>query len=359
MSNLLRTQLFEEHVALNAKIVPFAGWEMPIQYSSVKDECLAVRNEVGIFDVSHMGEFMITGPEAVDYVDYLITNDFKNSPVGKAVYSPLCNSHGTIIDDLICYKLTDNKVLVCVNASNIDKDFKWFSDNKKNFKCELVNDSNNYSLIAIQGPKSVEHLKKIGFKLNFDQIEYYGVCETQLNGEPIILARTGYTGEDGFEVFGSHNSIKSIWAQFIKNKILPCGLAARDVLRLEVCYPLYGHELNDTITPLDAGLKWTVKSDKIKFIGKEAIEGSTPKYKLLKITVDKGIPREGYEILQNNRVIGKVTSGTMSVVLGKGIAFGLVEAQNFKPSEEIFVNIRNKLYGATINKKPFLTGGHK
>ena len=248
----LKTHLYDEHVKLGAKIVPFAGWDMPVQYTSVKDEVQAVRQSVGVFDVSHMGEFFVEGPDAELFVDHLVTNDILNAPSGKAIYSPLCRHNGTVIDDLIVYKLSPGRVLVCVNASNIDKDFSWFKENHKNFNCRLENRSGDFSLLAIQGPKSFETLRTLVNEL--PDIDYYSVIESSLENNPIIIARTGYTGEDGFEVFGSHQSIISLWKKLKEQNVTPCGLAARDVLRLEVCYPLYGHELNDELTPYDASL---------------------------------------------------------------------------------------------------------
>ena len=320
---------------------------------------LAVRENVGVFDVSHMGEFFITGNQALEFVDYLVTNDIKSSPMKKAIYSPLCRENGTIIDDLIVYKLAENNILICVNAANIDKDFNWMSSQIEGFDCEITNKSSEFSLLAVQGPKTVETLKKIFENTNFDELEYYSIAnsEDKFNA---LLARTGYTGEDGFEIFADHKSIQLIWDKLIGLGVAPCGLGARDVLRLEVCYPLYGHELNDNVTPLDSGLKWTVKFNKEKFIGKQSLESYQAKYKLIRFTLDKGIPREGYS-LENNRgeKVGEVTSGTMSVVLNKGIAIARVEKNLYSDDDEIVVDIRNKKYSVQINKKPFVAGGHK
>jgi aminomethyltransferase len=354
----LKTHLYDEHVKLGAKIVPFAGWDMPVQYTSVKDEVLAIRQNVGVFDVSHMGEFFLEGEDAEQFADQLVTNDILNSPTKKAIYSPLCREDGTVIDDLIVYKLAPGRVLICVNASNIDKDFNWIKSKHQDFKCKLTNRSDEYSLLALQGPKAYEILKPLVAEL--PDVEYYSVFETTFQGAPVIVARTGYTGEDGFEIFGSHATIQSLWQKFMALKVLPCGLASRDVLRLEVCYPLYGHELNDEVNPYDAGLGWTVKGAKPKFIGKEALTSKTAKYKLVKLILDKGIPREGYPVLNSkNEQIGVVTSGTMSVVLNKGVAFARIQIDK-APADEVFiVDIRQKPYPAQLTKKPFVTGGHK
>jgi aminomethyltransferase len=358
MTHLFKTHLYDEHVKLGGKIVPFAGWEMPVQYTSVKDEALAVRNSVGVFDVSHMGEFFIDGKDAEAFADYLVTNDILSAPQGKAIYSPLCRENGTVVDDLIVYKIAPGRVMICVNASNIDKDFEWMKTKKTGFDCTFTNLSNIFSLLALQGPKAYETLKS--FVNELPDLEYYSVFETSIGSNPVILARTGYTGEDGFEIFGHHQTIKDLWANLMKAGVTPCGLAARDVLRLEVCYPLYGHELNDEVNPYDAGLGWTVKNQKTKFIGKDVLQSKPAKYKLVKLQLEKGIPREGYPILNSqNEVIGHVTSGTMSVVLNKGICLARIQIDK-APSDEVFlVDIRNKAYPAQLVKKPFVTGGHK
>lgn len=356
MSNdLKRTSLYERHLALKAKMSPFAGFDMPVQYSSVKDEVIAVRQRAGIFDVSHMGEFFVRGPEAVKFVDEMVTNDFANAPVGKAVYSPLCRQDATVIDDLIAYKLSGDYVLICVNASNIQKDWTWLHSHVANYDCALVDRSQEFSLLALQGPDSLKMMKAAGFNVD-DNLEYYGVSIQ----EPCIIARTGYTGEDGFEIFGPHAQIISLWDRFLELGVMPAGLAARDVLRLEVCYPLYGHELNDSITPLDAGLKWTVKSAKPKFMGQESLMHYTPQKRLVKLSLEKGIPREHYPVLNSNGVqIGEVTSGTMSVTTNMGIAMALIDADQY-PKDEIFqIQIRSNIYPARLHKKAFHTGGHK
>jgi len=357
--SIQKTSLHEEHLSLNAKMAPFAGFDMPLQYSSVKEEVLAVRNNAGVFDVSHMGEFLVTGPEAVAFVDYIVTNDFQNAEMKKAVYSPLCRENGTVIDDLIAYKLAEDRVLICVNASNIEKDWNWISTKISDFKCELENQSNDYSLLAIQGPESEKILRSLGI-LTITELPYYSIAESNFQDQKLIIARTGYTGEDGFGIFSSHNFAKKLWKKLLDAGVKPCGLAARDVLRLEVCYPLYGHELNDEVTPLDSGLSWTVKMAKNKFIGKNALSNYKPRYQLVKLSLDKGIPREGYIVLDvNNNPIGRVTSGTMSVVTGKGIAMALIEKDKNPLDKKYLINIRNTNYEANYNAKAFITGGHK
>ncbi len=354
-----RTSLHAKHLALKAKMAPFAGYDMPIQYTSVKDETLAVRQSVGVFDVSHMGEFFVEGPEAHAFIDSIITNDFLGAGANKAVYSPLCREDGTVIDDLIAYKLSPERALICVNASNIQKDWDWISSKHKGFNCKLSNKSEDYSLLALQGPKTTEIMSKLEL-LPHGEFPYYSVSEAKHQGETVILARTGYTGEDGFEIFCSHTKAAQLWDKMLSIGVTPCGLAARDVLRLEVCYPLYGHELNDHLTPLDAGLKWTVKFARPKFIGREALQNLKPKYKLVKLLVDKGIPRQGYPVLNSQgEVIGEVTSGTLSVTINQGICLALVESARYPGDDKFLINIRNKNYEATPKTKAFVTGGHK
>lgn len=355
-----KTSLYEEHLGLGAKMVDFAGWEMPIQYKNLKEEVLAIRNDVGVFDVSHMGEFFVQGKDALKFVDFVVTNDITNAEMGKAIYSPLCREDGTIIDDLIVYKLAPESLMICVNASNIEKDFSWLEKNISNFDCTITNRSSEFSLVALQGPRSYEVLKTLNLGFEVKDLDYYSIQAYKDEEQEILIARTGYTGEDGFEIFADHKTLKNIWSHLMQQNVKPCGLGARDVLRLEVCYPLYGHELNDQVTPLDSGLKWTVKLNKGNFIGKTTLESYQPKYQLVKLTLDKGIPREGYKVENDNgEVIGEISSGTMSVVLGQGIALARVEKKLYSSEMKINVDIRGRKYPANINKKPFVVGGHK
>jgi aminomethyltransferase len=357
----MKTALYDSHKDLGAKLVDFAGWEMPIQYKNLKEEVIAVRERVGVFDVSHMGEFFIDGTDAIKFTDEMVTNDIANADNLKAIYSPLCRENGTIIDDLIVYKLTDEKIMICVNASNIDKDFNWFKKFSKDYDVKLTNRSSSFSLLAVQGPDTFKMLKSIDLEADLQDIEYYSIQTTDLSQEtPILFARTGYTGEDGFEIFGPHDYIQRIWDRLIKAGVSPCGLGSRDVLRLEVCYPLYGHELSDDVTPLDCALKWTVKLNKPQFNGKKALQDYNSNSRLIKFTLDKGIPREGYKILNSeNEEIGFVTSGTMSVILNKGIAIARVQKDKYNKDENYQVEIRNKKMPIITTTKAFVSGGHK
>jgi aminomethyltransferase len=340
-------------------MVPFSGFEMPVQYQNLKDEVLAVRQHCGMFDVSHMGEFWVTGTDALSFVDSIVTNDIFNAPTGKAIYALLLNQDAKILDDLIVYKLSHDKILICVNAGNIEKDWEWILSQKGQFQCELTNKSEETSLIALQGPESEKHLIQILKNTEISKMEYYSVIEMSFQNEVITIARTGYTGEDGFEIFASHKSIQNLWNLFLNNGVKPCGLGARDVLRLEVCYPLYGHELNEKLNPYDVGLKWPVKINKKYFVGQNILKNYTSTKSLIKISLEKGIPRADYAVIQNNQIIGVITSGTMSVVTGKGIALALIDKNKFKENDSLFVDIRGNQFPAELNKKPFVSGGHK
>ncbi|MCT4642312.1 MAG: glycine cleavage system aminomethyltransferase GcvT [Bacteriovoracaceae bacterium] len=355
-----KTFLYEKHLELNAKMVDFSGWQMPIQYKNLKEEVLAVRQNVGVFDVSHMGEFLLTGKDALSFVDYLVPNDIKEADINKAIYSPLCREDGTIIDDLIIYKLSETKILICVNAANIEKDYNWIKDQIGKRNVKLSDLSKNYSLLALQGPNSYETLKSIDMTSMIRDIDYYSIQVFNESNVPFMFARTGYTGEDGFEIFADHQFISKLWDKLIKAGVTPCGLGARDVLRLEVCYPLYGNELSDKVTPLDSSLKWTVKMYKSDFIGRTALVDYTAKSRLIKLQLDKGIPRSGYFVLNSNKQpIGVITSGSMSVMLEQGIAIARVDKNLYQNEEELFVEIRSKHYNAKVVKKAFYSGGHK
>lgn len=353
-----RTSLYDSHIDLGARMAEFGGFEMPIQYSNLKSEALSVRNAVGMFDVSHMGEFFVSGKEAVRFVDFLMTNDIASAPVGKAVYSPMCREDGTVVDDLISYKLSPELVMICVNAANIAKDWNWISSKTGAFDVKLADRSDDYSLIALQGPKAFETLKSIDERL--EDIDYYSVQIREEGEMPVIYARTGYTGEDGFEIFAPHQAIMGLWSKLLSKDVTPCGLGARDVLRLEVGFPLYGQEIKDDLTPLDCGLKWTVKFSKESFVGKQALETAQSKYSNVKLALEKGIPRAGYEVInENGEVVGEVTSGSMSVVLERGVAMARVQKEKYNPKTDLYVNIRSKKYQAKRHKGPFVNGGHK
>ncbi len=356
---LKQTSLHAEHLKLGALMVPFADFDMPIHYSSVKDEIAAVRTSSGIFDVGHMGEFFITGVDATAFADYLVTNDIQTPPMGKAIYSPLCREDGTVVDDLLVYKIASDRILLCVNASNMTKDWEWVNSHKHLFRVKVENHSDEYSLLALQGPRSEEILKRLGL-LPSGEFPYYSVKEIKFDGRPLILARTGYTGEDGFELFCSHEACKKLWPAILECGAKPCGLGSRDVLRLEATYPLYGHEIHDHVTPLDANLKWTVKMNKKIFIGKESLAHYRPHYRQVKLSITGGVPRQGYTVENaSGMTIGTISSGTHSPTLGAGIALAHIEIEKFPADKNFLINIRGKKIQAKFHDEPFVKGGHK
>ncbi len=355
MLTLKKTALIDEHKALNARLVDFAGFEMPIQYESIIKEHNEVRTNLGIFDVSHMGEFLVSGEDSLKFLNYLVPNDIqKIEQPGKGLYTQLCNESGGTVDDLIIYHLDDH-FLVVVNASNIDKDWKWFNNHINGFNVKLKNVSNNMSLLAVQGPNAVNALSSI-LNVDLKEQKYFDIKKY----DSYIVARTGYTGEDGFEIFiDDENKAVSLWQQLIKLGAIPCGLGARDTLRLEAAYPLYGHELDDVISPLEAGLGWSIKLDKsVDFIGKQVLlkqkqEGLQKKLICLKIN-DKLIARQGYKVYnQNKEEIGIVCSGSQGISVGYPIATAFVSPQYAEVNKELLVGIRDRFIAATIVQRPF------
>ncbi len=357
-----RTALFDKHVALGAKIVPFAGFEMPVQYSGVTQEHFAVREKVGIFDVSHMGQFYIEGPTAKDLLQFVTTNNVENLENGKAQYSCLPNGNGGIVDDLIVYKMADQKYFVVVNASNIDKDWNHISKYNEKFGATMTNVSDNTSLIAIQGPKAAETLQKLT-STNLSEIPYYHFTVGNVAGvENVIISNTGYTGSGGFEIYFNNQFAEKLWdaiseagAEF---GLIPCGLAARDTLRLEKGFCLYGNDIDDTTSPMEAGLGWITKFEK-DFVDKALFqkqkeEGVTRKLVGFEMQ-ERAVPRHDYLVVDaDGKEIGKVTSGTMSPMKNIGIGIAYVDAPNFKIGSDIFIQIRNKNIPAKVVKMPFV-----
>jgi aminomethyltransferase len=329
-------------------MVDFSGFSMPVIYTSIKDEALSVRKKSGVFDVSHMGEFFVKGKDSLKFLNFLLPNQMDVN-IGKAVYSTMLNESGMILDDLIVYRLGQEEFLLCVNAGNIDKDWNWITGKISDFDCQIFNRSNEFSLLALQGPESEKELLKV---LNIQDIKNLAPFEVLQTNE-LIIARTGYTGEDGFEIFGNHEAISKMWDNFIANGVIPCGLGARDVLRLEVCYPLYGQDLSENWGPLDAGLKWTVKLEK-DFIGKSKLS-EIPNKKLIKLTLPKAIARTGHKIvnMDQQKEIGEITSGTMSPLLAKSIALGIVDSKEFSEAKKLGIEIRGKIFEAQLVSKPF------
>ncbi|MFZ2324822.1 MAG: glycine cleavage system aminomethyltransferase GcvT [Ignavibacteriaceae bacterium] len=355
------TKFYNIHKNLGAKIVEFAGFEMPIQYSSIIAEHNSVRNSVGVFDVSHMGEVFVKGEKAVDFVQYITVNDASKLFPGRVQYSAMCYEDGGIVDDLLVYRVSKDEFMLVINASNIDKDFEWMQKNNK-FDVELKNQSDEYSLLAIQGPNSLKTLQKLTDE-KID-LEYYHFKKMNLIGSEVIVSRTGYTGEIGYEIYftGDEKVAEDFWNKLFEAgkefNIKPIGLAARDSLRLEMGYCLYGNDIDQNTNPLEAGLGWITKLSKTEFIGQKALltvkEQGTNK-KLVALTSDEKIfPRHGYDITYNHNKVGTITSGTLSPVLDKPIAMGYVEKQYSEIGSEVDFMIRGKEVPAKIVKLPFV-----
>lgn len=356
-----RTKFYNIHKNLGAKIVEFAGFEMPIQYSSIIAEHNSVRNSVGVFDVSHMGEVFVKGEKAVDFVQYITVNDASKLFPGRVQYSAMCYENGGIVDDLLVYRVSKDEFMLVINASNINKDFEWMQKNNK-FDVELKNQSDEYSLLAIQGPNSLKTLQKLTDE-KID-LEYYHFKKMNLIGSEVIVSRTGYTGEIGYEIYftGDEKVAEDFWNKLFEAgkefNIKPIGLAARDSLRLEMGYCLYGNDIDQNTNPLEAGLGWITKLSKTEFIGQKALltvkEQGTNK-KLVALTSDEKIfPRHGYDITYNHNKVGTITSGTLSPVLDKPIAMGYVEKQYSEIGSEVDFMIRGKEVPAKIVKLPFV-----
>jgi aminomethyltransferase len=357
-----KTALYNKHVSLGAKIVPFAGFEMPVQYSGVTEEHFAVREKVGLFDVSHMGQFYVEGATAKDLLQFVTSNNVENLENGKAQYSCLPNGNGGIVDDLIVYKMEDNKYFVVVNASNIEKDWNHISKFNEKFGAKMTNISNETSLIAIQGPKATETLQKLT-DTNLSDIPYYHFTVGTVAGvENVIISNTGYTGSGGFEIYFDNSFAEKLWDDLTlageEFGIIPCGLAARDTLRLEKGFCLYGNDIDDTTSPLEAGLGWITKFDK-EFVDKEFLlkqkeEGITRKLVGFEMQ-EKAIPRHDYLVVDAaGNEIGKVTSGTMSPMKKVGVGLAYVATPKHKLGSEIFIQIRNKNIPAKVVKLPFV-----
>ena len=358
------TALTETHKVLGAKMVPFAGYLMPVSYEGINIEHKTVRKGVGVFDVSHMGEFLIEGPKALDLIQKVTSNDASKLVVNKAQYSYLPNETGGIVDDLIVYKLKEEQYLLVVNASNIDKDWNHISSYNKDFGATMYNISEDYSLLAVQGPKAIDTMQTLT-SIDLCAIKFYTFKIADFAGiKNVIISATGYTGSGGFEIYCKNDEVVQIWEKVFKVGadfgIKPIGLAARDSLRLEMGYCLYGNDISDTSSPLEAGLGWVTKFTKdfvnSKAIAKQKEVGVTRKLIAFELT-EKGIPRSGYNIVDTDgNIIGIVTSGTMSPSLGKGIGLGYVPIKFSKVETEIFIQIRKKVVLATIVKLPFYKG---
>lgn len=359
-----KTPLNKIHRQLGARMVDFGGWDMPVQYSGVIDEHLATRSAAGLFDVSHMGEIEVRGEKALDFIQELTVNDASKLVDGQVQYSAMCYPHGGVVDDVTLYRFSADRWLFCVNAANIDKDFDWMRqvfDQGDYPGVELVNRSDEFAQLALQGPKAEAILAKLT-SFDLKSIAYYRFAEGEVAGTPTIISRTGYTGEDGFELYFPAEAAESMWRAVMTagepEGLKPCGLGARDTLRLEMKYALYGHEINENITPLEAGLGWITKLDKPSFVGREALlrqkEAGIPRRLVGLQMTQPGIPREGYEVFAGEEQVGRVTSGTMSPSLKVGIALALVRPDCAAVGTQLSIGIRNRKVACQVVKTPFV-----
>ena len=359
--NIKSLQNEKFHVKNNAKMVPFAGYNMPMWYSSIADEHNCVREKVGIFDVSHMGEFFVSGEMAKDFLQMVTTNDINKLTKGKVQYSSILNRSGGIIDDLLVYDMGENKYILVVNASNMEKDFNWLNDNN-NLDVEIKNNSDDYSLFAVQGPKADKVCSKV-FNEELTNIKYYTFIEKQTSDfGNVIISATGYTGAGGFELYVKNEFAESLWNNIITKgnefKIQPIGLGARDTLRLEMGFCLHGNDIDDSINPIEAELDWICKKE-INFIGKKIVDrdrSNKPSKTLIGFElIEKGIPRKGYKIFNKEKeLVGEVTSGSISPYTKKAIGMGYVSYNENTISEKIYIEIRSKKVEAQIVKRPFI-----
>ena len=360
-ADLKRTPLNTRHRALGARMVPFGGWDMPVEYSGIADEHLAVRTQAGLFDVSHMGEVEVAGGDALEAIQRMTSNDASRLAVGQAQYSALTTPNGTFVDDLLVYRLADAHYLFVINASNIPKDVAWIQQEIASFGDAVsVNSSSRYALLAVQGPRAVEVLQPLtGVEL--DSIRYYWFASGEVANVRATISRTGYTGEDGFELFVSPQSAERVWDAVLEAGasagIRPVGLGARDTLRLEASMRLYGNDMDETTTVLEAGLGWAVGWDKAAFNGREALlrqraEGVSRKLVGFEM-VERGIARHGYEVYIGDEKVGAVTSGTMTPYLKKAIGMAYVPVEVSPPGTEIAIAVRDRRVVAKVVKMPF------
>ena len=357
-----KTKLYNVHQNLGAKLVDFAGYQMPIQYSSIIEEHKTVRSSVGVFDVSHMGEIFIRGEKALEFVQHITTNNAQKLNNGRVQYSAMCYEDGGIVDDLLVYRLSENEFMLVVNASNKDKDYEWMKKNNE-FDVEIVEESDEYTLLAVQGPDSKKVIQKI-CDADLESLDYYHFLQSKCVGVDMIVSRTGYTGELGYELYfkGDDKAAEQVWKKTFEAgaefNIKPVGLAARDSLRLEMGFCLYGNDIDKTTNPIEAGLGWITKLKKGDFIGRDVLlkvkeEGAKRKLVPM-LTEDRAFPRHGYEITSNGSKIGYITSGTVSPILNKPIALGYVDKEYANEDSAVNFLIRDKEIPAKIVKLPFV-----
>lgn len=351
-----RTCLYERHCQAGALIQPFGGFDMPIQYTSIIDEHNAVRQHCGVFDVSHMGEIVVTGPDAEKYVNHIFTNEITDAPIHKIYYGMMLYPDGGTVDDLLVYKMAPNHFFIVVNAANIDKDDAWMREQAHGFEITLDNKSDYYGQLAVQGPESPSVMEEV-LKIPCSELVFYTCKTLEIDGEEVIVSRTGYTGEDGFEIYGSTGFIVKQWNLLMaSHRCVPCGLGCRDTLRFEVGLPLYGDELSKDISPVMAGLSMFCKLDKPEFIGREALveqktNGVAQRLRSIELD-DKAVPRHGYTVLKDGKPVGLVTTGYRLISVDKSCAVALVDS-SLKLGDRVEILIRCKTFLGTIVKKKF------
>ena len=349
------TSLHDRHLGLHAKMIEYAGFHMPVSYTGITEEHLAVRTGMGIFDVSHMGEFLIEGKDALPFVNVLVTNII-TSDTSKVTYSLMCDEKGFVVDDLLVYVMKEDQILLVVNAGNIDKDFAWVTDQSASYNVTARNLSEDYGQVAIQGPIVHEHIQAM-LGLDGSDLSFMTYKVVPYMDQHIIFSRTGYTGEDGFEIYGKPELINDIWDKAIQYGVIPCGLGARDTLRFEANLPLYGHEISDAINPVEAGLNFAIKLDK-PFIGRDALVSykEAPKRKIVGLELlERNIPRHGYKVFDGEVEIGQITTGYLLPTLETPIANALIEIQYSALGTELSVQIRNNLVKARVRNRKFYT----
>ncbi len=361
--NEKKTCLYDRHVALGALMQPFGGFIMPIQYSSIIDEHNAVRHACGVFDVSHMGEVTVRGRDAERYVNHIFTNDVTDAPVGKIFYGMMLYDNGGTVDDLLVYKMGTDDFFIVINAANIDKDWAWMKEHVEGYEIDLQNLSEHYGQLAVQGPEAEKVVEEV-LALPCSELVFYTSKTIEADGETVIVSRTGYTGEDGFEIYGSHAFIGRQWDKLIESgRCKPCGLGCRDTLRFEVGLPLYGDELSADISPVMAGLSMFCKLDKPEFIGKEAVakqKADGVEKKIVGIELrDRAVPRHGYAVLHEGETVGEVTTGYQSISAEKSVCMALVDARFAKLGTELEVQIRRKTFPGVVVKKRFYDKHYK
>lgn len=358
-----RTCLYDKHVALGALMSPFAGFDMPIQYSSIIDEHNAVRTACGVFDVSHMGEAVITGPDAEKYVNHIFTNDTYAIEAGQVLYGMMLYPDGGTVDDLLVYKMGGNEFFLVINASNTDKDIAWMRDNAEGFNVNIEDASPRYGQLAVQGPEAERVVEEV-LGLACKELTFYTSKKVNVDGEEVIVSRTGYTGEDGFEIYCSPKLVADFWDKLMASgRCKPCGLGCRDTLRFEVGLPLYGNELSNEISPVMAGLSIFCKLDKDEFIGKDAIveqKANGVSRKVVGIELEgQAVPRHGYNVVCDGNVVGTVTTGYQSISTHKSVCMALVDAAHAKLGTPLEIQIRKKTFPGTVVKKRFYDKHYK